>query len=350
MSGVDRVLGPVDRFQQRHRSLAFPYGVIKKFGDDRGGSLAALLAYYGFLSLLPLLLLLVTVLGLVAGGSSSLTHRVETSALSQFPIVGNQLGANIHALHSRSTVGLVVGIVGLIWGSQGIVQSGQHAMAEVWNVPGAARPGYLARLGRTVATLASVGVFLLMSTALVGVLASGSRSVATEAAGAVVSLALNVALFLVAFRLLTPGQVPWRPLLPGSVVGGIGWTVLQYAGGALVEHTLKNSSQVYGFFAVVLGLLAWIYLGAQLTLYAAEVNVVKARHLWPRSARPPRTPADRRALAGIPSEGERTEAPPVRFDRSGRDADVSPAGDRATSRGVDRPTAVEGTPERVPTR
>ena len=302
MKEVDRALGVADRWQQAHRPLAFGCAVIKKFGDDRGGSLAALLAYYGFLSLLPLLLLLITVLGLVAGGSSSLTHRVETSALSQFPIVGNQLGANIHALHHHGAIGLVVGLVGLAWGSQGAVQSGQYAMAEVWDVPAAERPGYAARLGRTAATLASVGVFLLVTTALVGVLSTGARSPAAEAGGAVLSLLLNAGLYLVAFRLLTPGAVPWRLLVPGAVVGGVGWTVLQYAGGALVEHTLRNSSQVYGFFAVVLGLLAWIYLGAQLTLYAAEVNVVEARHLWPRSLQ---APVPRRERRGRPTAGGR---------------------------------------------
>jgi YihY family inner membrane protein len=302
-----RAVARLDRWQRRSAPIGFLYGVVKKFGDDRGGSLAALLTYYGFLSLLPLLLLLITVLGLVAGGNPSLTHRIESSALAQFPIVGNQLGANIHALHHRSAVGLAVGIVGLVWGSQGAVQSGQFAMAEVWNVPAVDRPGFGARLGRTMATLGTVGAFLLVSTALVGALTTGSPTVPVEAIGAVVSILLNIGLFAMAFRLLTPTTVAWRPLMPGAVVGGFGWTALQYVGGALVEHTLKNSSQVYGFFAIVLGLLAWIYLGAQLTLYAAESNVVRTRRLWPRSLQPPLTDADRRVLTDISMEAKRSE-------------------------------------------
>ncbi len=325
MTLVKRAVASLDRRQRGSTPLGFLYGVVKKFGDDRCGSLAALLTYYGFLSLLPLLLLLITVLGLVAGGSSSLTHRVESSALSQFPIVGNQLGANIHALHHRGAVGLAVGIVGLAWGSQGAVQSGQFAMAEVWNVPAVDRPGFGARLGRTMATIATVGAFLLVSTALVGALTTGSRSAPVEAVGAVVSILLNVGLFAVAFRLLTPASVAWRPLLPGAAVGGAGWTALQYVGGALVEHTLRNSSQVYGFFAIVLGLLAWIYLGAQLTLYAAEVNVVRARQLWPRSLQAPLTEADQRVLTDISMEGKRSkdQGLSVRFE-SGRGAESRP--------------------------
>jgi YihY family inner membrane protein len=299
VSGSD-VVKAVDRFQQRHRPLAFTFGIVKKFGDDNGGSLAALLTYYGFLSLFPLLLLLVTVLGLVAGGNPSLTHSVEHSALSEFPVVGQQLGANIHQLHNRSALGLIIGIVGLAWGSQGAVQSGQHAMAEIWNIPKVDRPGYVARLGRTGATLAVVGTFLLVSTALAGVLTVGSRPATQVALGVVAVAVVNVAVYIAAFRLLTPGQIPTRSLWPGAVVGGVGWTLLQYAGGLLVEHALRNSSQVYGFFAAVLGLLAWIYLGAQLTLYAAESNVVRSRHLWPRGlVHPPLTEADRRVITAL---------------------------------------------------
>ena len=293
---VDRTVAALDRVQRRSRRIGFVYGVIKKFGDDNGGMLAGLIAYYGFLSLFPLLLLVITIVGLVTGGSASATHRVEHSFLSQFPVIGSQLGNNVHALHRRAGVGLVVGIVGLLWGSQGAVQAAQYAMAEVWHVPRVDRPGFLQRLGRTMAVLGVAGVFLLLSTALAGVVTVGSRGWLAVVGATVVSLGLNIGIYLATFRLLTPLSVQWRWLLPGAVFGGVGWTVLQYIGGALVEHSLRNTSQVYGFFAIVLGLLAWIYLGAQLTIYAAEVNVVRHRRLWPRSLHEPLTEADREVL------------------------------------------------------
>jgi uncharacterized BrkB/YihY/UPF0761 family membrane protein len=142
-----------------------------------------------------------------------------------------------------------------------------------------------------------------------------------DVAGAVgLTLVLNAAIYVVAFRLLTPPQISWRWLVPGAVADGVGWTVLQYLGGALVDHTLRNTSQIYGFFAVVLGLLAWIYLGAQLSLYAAEINVVKARHLWPRSLVDPLlTDADKEVLRAIAVES--TSRPEqeiaVGFERAG---------------------------------
>jgi len=296
----------IDRIQQGFAPTAFVFAVIKKFGDDRAGSLAALIAYYGFLSLFPLLLLLVTILGIVAGHNPSFAKSVEQSALAQFPVIGTQLGQNITALHENSVPGLVVGILGLIWGSQGAIQSGQHAMAEIWNVPRVVRPNFWSRLVRTLLMMVVIGVFLVISTFLTGFTGfSTGGSLATQIGAVVVSLLLNILLYIVAFRLLTPKQVGHVGLLPGAVLGGVGWTTLQLLGTVLVDHTLRNASQLYGFFAVVLGLIAWIYLGAEMTLYAAEVNVVKARRLWPRSmVQPPLTKADKEVLEYIAKQDE----------------------------------------------
>jgi YihY family inner membrane protein len=296
MRQINHTVEAIDGFQRRSKPAGFLYGVVKKFGNDNGGTLAANMAYYGFLSLFPLMLLLITIVGLATGGSPSATKRVEHSALSQFPVIGAHLGANIQALHNRAGLGLAIGIIGLIWGSQGVIQSAQYAMAQVWNVPLVERPGYVARLLRALAVMVAVGLFLLASTALAGVVTVGNRGGLAVAGAVIVSLLLNAAIFTVAFRLLTPSTIPSRWLFPGTVVGAVGWTILQYVGGTLVDHTLRNTSQVYGFFAVVLGLLAWIYLGTQLTVYAAELNVVVHRHLWPRSLRAPLTDADREVL------------------------------------------------------
>jgi YihY family inner membrane protein len=324
MRQVDRTVEVLDRYQRRHAPAGFVYGVVKKFGNDNGGMLAGLMAYYGFLSLFPLLLLLITVVGLATGGDASATHRVEHSALSEFPVIGSQLGGNIHVLHNRAGVGLAIGIVGLIWGSQGVVQSAQFAMAEVWDIPLVDRPGFVPRLLRSLAVIGSVGVFVLASTALAGVLTVGNRGALFVVVGVVVSVLLNFGIFVVAFRLLTPPAVQTRWLLPGAVVGALGWTVLQYVGGALVDHTLRNTSQVYGFFAVVLGLLAWIYLGTQLTVYAAEVNVVRHRRLWPRSLRAPLTAADEEVLRRLVLEQRSRPEQQVQVEFSGEEAAPSP--------------------------
>jgi len=308
MNPFERAVRKIDQTQQHFGPAAFVFGVIKKFGDDRAGSLAALIAYYGFLSLFPLLLLLFTILSIVAVHNKGFAHSVEHSALQQFPVVGTKIGENIHMLHRDSVVGLVIGILWLIWGAQGAIQAGQYAMAEVWNVPGVVRPNFWARLIRTLTMMGFLGVFLLASTAATAFTSlTGTHQMLLAKAGAVIlSLVLDVALYLVAFRVLTPKSIDSKLLRPGALLGGVGWTILQFLGAVVVDHTWRNTSQVYGFFAVVLSLIAFIYLGAQMTLYMAEVNVVKARRLWPRAiVQPPLTEADERVLHDIARQGVR---------------------------------------------
>jgi YihY family inner membrane protein len=301
---VERTVRRIDRLQQTHTPLALAFGVIKKFGDDRAGALAALIAFYGFLALFPLLLLLVTILGFAMDRNSDLRASVLDSALRDFPILGQQLGAAIHPLQG-SGLALAVGIIGLVWGALGVTQVGQLAMAEVWNVPGVHRPPFVKRLFRGFGLLGVLFLGLVATTAVASVSAFGG-GLPGRGVTLVFSVALNVGLFVLAFRVLTVKTVPTRALLPGAVLGGIAWSVLQVAGAYLVAHQLRHASQVYGYFASVLGLVSWIFLGAQLTLYAAEINVVWARRLWPRSIiQPPLTEADKRAFDSIALQGER---------------------------------------------
>jgi YihY family inner membrane protein len=306
MNVVEGLARRADKAQQGVRPVAFAVGVFKKFGDDRGGSLAALLTFYGFLSLFPLLLLLVTILGFFSGSEHSFVQRVEHSAFSQFPVVGTKLSTNIHGLQGRSVFGLVVGILFVLWGSQGALQTAQYAQAEIWNIPGVNRPNFWARLGRTGLMMLVLGLFLLVSTVLAGLVTIGHHGAWAVVGAVVVSLVVNVGLFVVAFRLLTPKQIPWSDMVPGAIVGAAGWTALQYVGGVLVEHSLRNTSKEYGTFALVLGLISFLFLAAQVTLYAAELNVVRARHLWPRGmVQPPLTTADKEVLSSIAMEGKR---------------------------------------------
>jgi YihY family inner membrane protein len=295
---IKSLLRRIDTAQQNHPVPAFAFGVVKKYGDDNGGSLAALLTYYGFLSVFPLLLVTVTVLGLIAGSHPALEQHILRSALSEFPVIGDKLGDNITALHRDSPVGLTVGLLGLVWGATGVCQNAQYAMAQVWNIPRIARPGFLPRLARSGLLLGVGAVFLVLSSYLAGLATfSGAQGLALRLTGGILSAVADVALFVFVYRILTPASVEWRTLVPGAVVAGILWAILQSAGVFLMDHELRNISQVYGFFAIVLGTLWWIYLAAQLVMYSAEMNVVRARRLWPRSiVQPPLTRADIRAL------------------------------------------------------
>ena len=110
MNPVERAVRRIDAAQQRHRATAFVFGVIKKYGDDNGGVLAANLAQSAFVTVFPLLLILVTVLVKVASGAASLRHEVVKAVAKQFPFVGDKLTGNIHALNRSSVASLIVGL------------------------------------------------------------------------------------------------------------------------------------------------------------------------------------------------------------------------------------------------
>ncbi len=301
------VLSPLkafDRFQRRHRGVAIPVAVVKKFGDDQGGNLAALIAYYGFFSLFPLLLVFVAILGFVLHGDPSAQRAVLNSALKQIPIVGDQLRAG--TLHGSVTA-LVIGIVGSLLSGLGVTLAAQTAFNRVHAVPHRARANFLSSRVRGLALLASLGTLQLISTAASGLVAGGFGGIILTIGGIAVALALNVLLFLSAFRLLTKKTVPTRRLWPGILVATVLWTVLQAVGGAYIGHVVKGAGQTYGTFATVIGLLTWLFLGARIVVYSAELNSVLSSGLWPRSLFEPSEPADREALSALAKIEERSD-------------------------------------------
>jgi membrane protein len=318
---VESVQGAVrraDDVQRRKPFLAFPLAVIKKFGEDRAGQLAALIAYYGFFSLFPLLLVFVT-LAAMFFKESDIQDRLVDAALSQFPVIGEQL--KVESLPDKG-VALALGIGGALWAGLAGIKAAQNAMDHVWDVPMKRQPSFLVALFRAVLMLLTLGVFVLLASFLGGVAAGTEEApVAIRLAGIAGTLVLNVLIFLVAYRVLTVEDVSWRDVFVGAVFAGIVWTVLQGLGGYVIGHRLESAERTYGFFAVVIGLLTWIYLGAQVTLLGAEMNVVRARRLWPRALDPDRlTPADERALRDHAKVEERREEETVQV-QFGNEAD-----------------------------
>jgi YihY family inner membrane protein len=302
------VLRPVkafDRYQRRHAPLAIPLAVVKKVGDDQAGGLAALIAYYGFFSLFPLLLLFTSILGYVLQGHPHAEQSVVHSALKQIPVIGADLGRQRSHLKG-SGVGVAIGLVGTLLGGLGVTLAAQNAFNRVYAVPYRSRPDFLMSRLRGLAVLGIIGFLQIVSTAASGVVAGGLGGPLLTVAGLALSLALNVVLFTVCFRLLIDDSIARRELWPGILVAAVRWTVLQAVGGIYVGHVLKGAQETYGTFATVIGLLTWLYLGARVVVYSAELNTVLSRHLWPRSLFEPPTGADQKTLTAIAKIEERS--------------------------------------------
>jgi YihY family inner membrane protein len=286
--------------------------VLKKVMDDSAGNSAALIAYYGFLSLLPLLLAGVAILGFIAQSDASARDAILDSGIGSIPIIGASL-KNGHL--TGSGVALSVGTVGALWAGLRVTVALQNAFDQINGVPHRRRPNFFLAQARAARLLLAIGVLELVATALTGLISTRVSGTGLVIAGIVVSLAFNGLLFAVAFRLLSDARVATRELWPGVIFATAGWELLQAAGGLYVAHVLHAASATYGSFAGVIGLLAWLYVGGRIVVYAAELNVVLARRYWPRSIIGPPTDADRAVQIALARIQERSagESIDVRF-------------------------------------
>ncbi|MFL6114380.1 MAG: YihY/virulence factor BrkB family protein [Catenulispora sp.] len=305
---VRAIASRLDGWQQRHSWLAFPLAVWRKYSEDQAGTLAAALAFFAFLSLFPLMLILVTVLGLVLRDHPDVQRRVVDSALVDFPVIGEQIRSQLHGF-DRTGFSLGFSVIGTLLGARGLAGAAQNALNKLWAVPFNRRPGFPASWLRSYGMIALMGAGVLATTALSGVstwthndaIGTGLR-VGTLAA----SLAVNVCLFSLGIRLAVAKEITWRRLRFGALLAALLWQGLQLLGGYIVAHQLRHASALYGTFGLVLGLIAWLYLQATLTLYAVEIDVVRARKLWPRSLfPPPLTHADNQAHRAYQATEER---------------------------------------------
>jgi YihY family inner membrane protein len=298
------VVGRIDRFQQRHSWAGFPLAVVYKYFEDQGAYLAALITYYGFLSIFPLLLLLVTSLGYVLEDNPHLRQDVLDSALGQFPGMAQQIGDTVRPLEGN-LVALIVGIVGGLYGAIGVAQAVQNALNRMWAIPRNSRPNPLMARLRSLLFLLVVGTALLTTTAITALTThvdafGANLGFLLRALIVIGTVALNSTLFVATFRVLTARDVTIRQVLLGAVIAATGWQLLQWLGDWYVQR-VEGSNNAYGIFAIVLGLVGYIFLAAVVVVLATEINVVRVNRLWPRSLLTPftdnvtLTDADRRA-------------------------------------------------------
>ncbi len=324
------VVQRLDHLQRRYTWAGFPIAVVYKYVDDQGSYLAALVTYYGFLSLFPLLLLLSSLLGFALQGDPHLQQQILHSTLSQFPVIGAQLGTT--GLRG-SGVGVAVGVLGLVYGGLGVAQAVQNVMNVAWGIPRNSRPNpVMARL-RSLLLLATAGVAIAGTTVLSALGSSAGAFGATLDAGVKVLLtlaavAVNAMVFLLVFHIATARKLSWHDAAPGALTAAVAWQLLQSFGAVYVGHVLKNASAVNGVFGLVLGLFAWLYVAASCLVLSVQINVVRAKRLWPRALLTPFTDdvdlthGDRKAYADAAGaqRAKGFENVDVSFDHDGQNA------------------------------
>jgi YihY family inner membrane protein len=296
---VERIVRGFDGWQQRHTVIGFPIAVIKKFGDDEAGNLVSLLAYNSFLATFPLLLAFTSILGVALRSHPELHQKVVGSAFAEFPIVGGQIHDQLGVeAFSGTFPSLLIGTAGALIGGRGFAHALQKTLNTVWAVPRVDWPGFFPRYLRTFALLVVLGLIVVVTgaagTAAATAAALGFGGLPARTVSLAVGTALGFGFFLLLFRIAASGQVSTRSMMLGAAISALGWQILLTVAGIVVAHQLRHAQAVAGLFGVVLGLLAWLALQATVIVYAIEADVVRARHLWPRSiVQPPLTDADR---------------------------------------------------------
>jgi len=250
--------------------------VLQKFGNDQAGGKAALMAYYGLFAVFPLLLLLTTVLGFALSGNPALREQLIDSALGNFPVIGDQLRSEVHPLEGN-TVALVIGIAGTLYGSLGVGFAAQNAMNTVWNIPYVRWPSFWTRYLRTFGVIGLLGLAVASSTALTAFATAVAHGAGATVLAVAASFLVNLGLFLLAFMVLTAEPLRPREVAVGVIIATVFWETLQLIGTWFVTRGLRTASPTYGVFAVVITLLSWLYLGAQLTLPFQEPGHVNMR-------------------------------------------------------------------------
>jgi membrane protein len=278
----DSTLDRVDRWQQDHRASAIIVATIKKFLADDSGNLAALLAFWAFFSIFPLMLAAATLLGwfLPSNVSGDVLHTID----GYVPLVD----------FSAKTIGgswwaLVLGLVSALWAATRVTRTARVAFDSVWRVPDAERAGVVGQTLGGLKALALIGVALVLSVLTTGFVSGTSHQLDIGAlavvGGYAIAIVIDAVVFVIAFRVLTSRKVSTHDVLPGALVTGVGFWVLQSLSSVIISRYLQNAQKTYGNFATVITLLWWFYLTGVLTLLGAQLNVVLRERSWPRSLR-----------------------------------------------------------------
>ena len=301
-----RMAEKIDRMQRESKPAGVAVATFKKFSEDRSTNLGAMIAFWGIFSIFPLFMVLVTCMAwfLPASDKQSVLGQVA----KMLPLLDP---SSVSGLTGSWWV-FVLGLVTALWSGTGVVRTVQFAFDSVWEVPYHERPGLVHQTLRSLWVLGTIGLGLVLTTLVSGFVVTSANGVSLGALGRlggyVLSAALDVGIFLAAFWILTTRVTNIREVLPGALLSGVAFFILQQLSALIISHYLQKAQSTYGHFATVITILWWFYLQSNITLLGAQLNVVLKERLFPRSlVNAPQTPADHRVLEAY--AGERTYHP-----------------------------------------
>ena len=293
---VDQAIDHVDDVQRRYPVVGFPLAVVKRYGEDHGGWLGATITYYGFFALVPLLLVFVTVVTTVFDDNPTLLNRILSAVWEQLPFVGEDIRDDVKPI-AGDPLAVTLALLVALWGATNVMRVCQDTVNRMWGVPRYRRPGFLAKLWRSAAVIGLLGAGVVGTAVITGVTLGLELATISAVATGLASCVANTLITLGLFRLLIARDLSLGQLLPGSLIVGVGSYALTLLGGLYVQRVVSEASSLYGSFAAVVGLFAWIALLVQILVYGTLVNVVRTERLWPRSLSGRRLgDGDRRAI------------------------------------------------------
>jgi membrane protein len=261
----------VTELRRRSRLADALVGALDGFRRHQTGRSAALVAHFGFISVFPLFLVFTTILGFVLQDNPKLQQDIVDSALARLPLIGAKLAQSPQALEG-SVVALLVGLLLAMWSGMKAFVALQGALDNTYEIAVDDRHGFAGTRVRALSAIGVIGVAQGVSAFLTGVVSAAGLSALSNVAIVVAAAVLNAAVLAFTYRWLTTAALTWREVVPGAVFAGAAFALLQVVGTTVIARSQSNAESIYGEFATVIALLAWLSLHATVALVGAELN------------------------------------------------------------------------------
>ncbi len=263
--------------RSKHPSIEIGVDTLDGWRRHLSGRNASVLAFFGFVSIFPLLLAATTILGFVLQDNKDLQDRIIDGALADIPVLGQQLQNDPTSLNG-SVWALVIGLAGALWGATKAFAALQAALDDVWEVEVDHRASLPVQRAKALLGILIIGGAQIASIALATLVNAAGLPNAGRVVLTVANVIVNIGVLGLMYRFLTAASPTWRDVWPGAITAGVLYTLLQYFGTDITRRIIQNSSDTYGNFAVVLGLITWLSLLAIASIMSAELNAAIVRH------------------------------------------------------------------------